>query len=200
MTYITENGGQWLVLPGRDSSKTNMGFNFQNFFLFLENWFWFILKLIFWILLALLAIFIAYLLIKCAIELYIARKKRSKIISRPRIFTPLPVNETAIDVERSSTPVVRFKKDEEVIDLDFKSSLNHTDEITDVFEGTSKDLNSRNIHGKKENFLRQANSFKRSFLSIFPTQSETSVNTLELTTMSGNNKKPFSKLNKKANI
>jgi hypothetical protein len=28
----------------------------------------------------------------------------------------------------------------------------------------------------KQNFLKQANSFKRSFLSLFPTRSETSVN------------------------
>jgi hypothetical protein len=200
LSYITENGGQWLVLPGHDSSKTNLGFNFQNFFLYLAGWFWFILKLIFWILMALLAIFVTYLLIRCAIDLYIAKKKRTKVIERPRIFTPLPINETVIDVERTSTPVVRFSKEEEIINLDSKNSLNPTNEIADVFEGTSTDLNSREIRGKTENFLKQANSFKRSFLSLFPTRSETSVNTLELTTMSGNSKKPFSKLNKKANI
>jgi hypothetical protein len=149
---------------------------------------------------ALLAIFVAYLLIRCAIDLYIAKKKRTKVIERPRIFTPLPINETVIDVERTSTPVVRFSKEEEIINLDSKNSLNPSNEIADVFEGTSTDLNSREIRGKTENFLKQANSFKRSFLSLFPSRSETSVNTLELTTMSGNSKKPFSKLNKKANI
>jgi hypothetical protein len=67
--------------------------------------------------------------------LYIAKKKRSKVINRPRIFTPLPINETVTDVERTSTPVVRFKE-EEIINLDSKNSLNPTDEIADVFEGT----------------------------------------------------------------
>jgi hypothetical protein len=60
--------------------------------------------------------------------------------------------------------------------LDSKNSLNPTDEIANVFEGTSRDLNSREIRGKIENLLKQANSFKRSFLSVFPTRSETGVN------------------------
>jgi hypothetical protein len=115
---------------------------------------------------ALLAIFVANLLIKCAIHLYMAKKKRSKVINRPRIFTRLPINETVIDVERTSTPVVRFKE-EEMINLDSKNSLNPTDEIADVFEGTSRDLNSREIRGKTENILKQANSFKRSFCRYF---------------------------------
>jgi hypothetical protein len=71
---------------------------------------------------ALFAIFVANLLIRCAI----AKKKRSKVINRPRIITPLPINETVIDVERNSTPVVRFKE-EEIINLDSKNSLNPTD-------------------------------------------------------------------------
>ena len=73
------------------------------------------------------------------------------------------------------------------------------DKTENVYEGTSENLNTLEIK-KDENLLKQVNSFKRNFFSYFPSKSDTSVNTLELTTLSDKNKKPFSKLNKKSNI
>ena len=196
LSYVTENGGQWLILPGDDSNKANIGFGFKNFFLILVNWLWFLVKLIFWILLALVILFIIYLLIKFSIKLYLAKRKKSNTVNNPRIYIPYP-NEEINNLEHSSDPIVHFNKDDEIIYINSDISLN---DKPNVFEGTSEKLSTLDNIKQTENFLKQANSFKRSFFSLFPSKSETSVNTLELTTMSGKNKKPFSRLNKKSYI
>ena len=194
LSYVTENGGQWLIIPGDDSNKTNVGFNFRNFLLSLANWLWFTVKLIFWILLALATLFVIYLLIKFSIKIYLARRKKSNGINNPRIYIPSPNEE--VNLERNSSPIVRFKKEDEIINI----SLDKLEDKTEnVYEGTSENLNTFEIK-KDENLLKQVNSFKRNFFSYFPSKSDTSVNTLELTTLSDKNKKPFSKLNKKSNI